>query len=352
MRVVSLDVRRGIVEVQVEYPEDLYYLSMIIRKGDVVYGWTTRQVKVDREIGSEKGERVRVFLGVEVEGLEYHKFTRKLRIRGKITDAPEELHAKGRYHTISVSIGDTIRVAKKQGFSRLELSVIRESSTRPKKLVLLSVDLDEVAIGILRPQGVEVKLYKDYPRPDSRKGRSLREHLRTLLRDVIGDLERVLNSEKADTVVLLAPSLVTGWCLDFLASALKQRGIEVRTARVSVGGLAGIYEAVRTEDLRRMLGDLRVIREAKSVERLVSELGGKGRVALGVEEVRRALEWGLVKELVVLDDAILSDEEILSLVEKAIEQRIGFTIVTAESEAGAILERLGRIAAILYYTPS
>ena len=352
MRIVSLDARRGIAEVQVECPEDLYYLSMIIRKGDVVYGWTTRQVKVDREIGSEKGERVKVFLGVKVEDLEYHKFTRKLRIRGKIVDAPESLHAKGRYHTISVSIGDTIRVVKERGFTQLELSIIKESSARPKKLVLLSVDLDEAAIGVLRSQGVEVKLCKDYPRPDSHKGRSLREHLKTVLKDVLGDLERVLDSEKANTVVLLAPSLVTDWCLDLLASALKQRGIEVRTARVSVGGLAGIYEAIRTEDVRRMLGDLRVIREARSIERLMNELKGKGRVALGVEEVRRALEWGLAKELIVLDDAILSDEEILSLVEKAIKQRIEFTVVTAESEAGAILKRLGEVAAILYYTPS
>jgi stalled ribosome rescue protein Dom34 len=68
MKVLGVDLKHGVVEVQVETLDDLWVLYNVIRENDVVNAKTTREVKV-RE-GSE-GSRLPMTLGSLVKKVEF-----------------------------------------------------------------------------------------------------------------------------------------------------------------------------------------------------------------------------------------------------------------------------------------
>ncbi|MEM1810298.1 MAG: hypothetical protein QW324_05495, partial [Thermofilaceae archaeon] len=91
MRILEEDKRANRLRLQIESPEDLYYTSLIIDEGDLVTAWTTRQVRIERAVESERGERVRVKLTVQVKKVEFQRFSDSLRILGVVVEAPEWL---------------------------------------------------------------------------------------------------------------------------------------------------------------------------------------------------------------------------------------------------------------------
>jgi protein pelota len=125
---------------------------------------------------------------------------------------------------------------------------------------------------------------------------------------------------------------------------------------VNNGGVAGIYEALRSGVLLKTMKQMRIAEEAEIIEEILKRLGkGEQNVAYGMEEVENAAQLGAVEKLVLADTTLreASDEGRL-LVEdlmKTVERKGGsIIIVSTEHEAGANLIALGGIAALLRFT--
>ena len=124
---------------------------------------------------------------------------------------------------------------------------------------------------------------------------------------------------------------------------------------VNNGGLAGIYEALRSGVLLKAMKTQRIVEETKIVEEVLKRLGkGELNVTYGVEDVKKAVELGAVEKLVLADTMLreASDEERLLLEDlmRNVEKKGGSIIViSTEHEAGAKLIALGGIAALLRF---
>jgi len=347
LRVLELDDAHHRVRLQLETPEDLYFASLLIDPGDLVTAWTLRQVKVERVTGVERGERVRVRLTLRVKKVEFQRFTDSLRVLGVIVEAPEWLHAKGAHHTIALRPGEELEL-EKAAVLKHHYRILRIATSRVKPLGVVSVGDGELAVGLLRPQGVEVISTLVLPRP-SKEGSfkdQIRRELESRLKKVIESLE----GRGVGAVVFAAPQLALEVVRD-LVTAVKPR-LKVRFTRVSEGGLAGIYELLRDERARGMFEEVRLA-PAKDALRKLLELASRdpGRVALGLSEVKRALEFRAVKILLLLDEALLSSrrEEVLEVLEEASRVAEDVVVIPSALEESAFLSRSGGIAAILYF---
>ena len=353
LKILEKDKKKGILEVQIEDPEDLYFIVLILRKGDLIYAWTLRQEKISRVSGEERGERVRAYIGIKLEAIEFQRFTYRLRLRGRIVEAPEFLHAKGEYHTLSIGVGDAVKIVKEEGISAFEEKIVDFSSRFRAKYLILSLDLEEIALGILRPQGLELVVRNSLPRVRSYKeNESIREHAKLVFEKAADILTKhVERFGKVEGLIILTTPLLARWVHeDFmpLLKSIKMR--EVKLLTVSEGGLAGIYEALRGDELRKIAKNLRLLEETKIVQELVQQLSRDAKnIAIGPAEVSKAVEWGVAKALIVLDKLLFKDEKIHRTVRKAAASGIDFKIISGESEQGRILEGLGGIAAFLYY---
>ena len=86
MKIVYQNLKAGDVKVEVQSPEDLWYLSQVIEPGDTIKGVTLRKVKATE---TAAGERRRVFLAIIAEKLDFTESS--LRVTGKIIDGPEDV---------------------------------------------------------------------------------------------------------------------------------------------------------------------------------------------------------------------------------------------------------------------
>jgi protein pelota len=171
----------------------------------------------------------------------------------------------------------------------------------------------------------------------------------------LSSLRQIWN-ETHSPIAIIGVGFVKGDFAKFLeneATDVYKSVVDVKS--VNNGGVAGIYEALRSGVLLKTIKQMRIAEEAEIVEEILKRLGkSEPNVAYGMEEVENATQMGAVEKLVLADTTLreASDEKRL-LVEdlmKNVEHKGGnIVIVSTENESGAKLIALGGIAALLRF---
>jgi protein pelota len=96
------------------------------------------------------------------------------------------------------------------------------------------------------------------------------------------------------------------------------------------------------------MNDLQLSREVKMMDEVLLRISQDGAVAYGRSEVRKAIEYGAVEQ-VLIADTLLHDKEILHLIQEAETTRAAIVVLSSGFEPGERLIALGGIAALLRY---
>lgn len=347
MRILEVDDKRGELKILLEVPEDFYFLALLLEKNDIVYAWTTRQLRVDSE--GRKGDRVRTYLGVQVEKISYSKFLHRIRVTGRIIDAPEDISGKGSYHTLSLGLGDSVRVVKQRGITALTREILSKASSAIKKVLLVSIGDDEVAVGYLSPVGIEVKSVSSLDYRKTGEEESIREQVYAPLRRKLEEVLRGGDAESVDEVVVATTERLA----NVVGEIIRDSGLRARLVKVSEGGEAGIHELLRREDLRNLFTEVRAVVERELVEEVLQAVSKDSRkVVLGFDNVVKVAKWGVVEKLLVADDLLFDEtsrDAVLELLDEVLSLSGRVYIIPSESEWGQTLKKLGGAAALLFY---
>ncbi len=351
MKVVYKDLRRGLVRVVPETSDDVWLLSTVIQPGDLVRAKTLREVHFgDR--GSGRSSRVPMVLTVRVESVEFQPFTTRLRVRGVVVEGPEKYGVKGKYHTLSIDVGQEVDVFKPGGWPRQLLRKLEEQRGGASAVVV-AVDYDEYAVAVVSGQGVRI-VASDSLRLPGKDDPTREEKLRQAVSVIAKTVASLYEREKPLLIVVAGP----GRLKDDVASRIREllpAGARILVDSVSMGGEAGVYEEVRRGVMREALREAAVIEAERIIEefekRLVKE---PGRVAYTLDMVARAAEAGAVEEILVLDELLHSPDpgvrrkvdEVLKLADAS---RARIHIVSLDTPVGFKLKSLGGIVALLRY---
>jgi len=110
VKILKKDEKTGTIRLRVETDDDLWHLYNIVREGDVVHALTERREETASDkIRSERGEKKKMILGIQVEKVEFHEFSDRLRILGVIVEGPQDL---GSHHTLNIEKGDDLLVVR------------------------------------------------------------------------------------------------------------------------------------------------------------------------------------------------------------------------------------------------
>jgi len=130
LKIIEFDPEREVAKLRIDDPLDLWHMQNILEAGDFVTTKTLRTIFIQKEEGKEKGEKKFVTLKIKVEKIEFDKYKNRLRIAGKIIEAPKEV-PKGSYHTIEAGIGSFLTIEKeewkKEQIERMKRAKIRMS---------------------------------------------------------------------------------------------------------------------------------------------------------------------------------------------------------------------------------
>jgi protein pelota len=356
LKILEVNLKKGFVKVIPENLDDLWHLYNIIYKGDEVYAYTSREIKQDEKYArSKRGERVSVFLGVKVEKVAWDKLLGRLRVHGTICQAPE-IVPTGAHHTLNIALNTPITIVKEEWahhhVERLEAA--KKASEKP--IVIIAIDDEGYALATTAQYGVEVKVEEKVRLPGKLEAEKRSVAVKEFFQKALNSLRQIWSESQNPPIAVIG----VGFIKNDFATFVEKEAPEIAKSIVDIksvnnSGVAGIYEALRSGVLAKTMKHLRVIEETEVVEEVLKRLGkGEGKVAYGLEEVRKAIDFGAV-ELLVLADTLLreaSDTERLSFEElmRNVEQKGGkVLVISTEHEAGAKLTALGGIAALLRF---
>ena len=354
MKTIEVNLRQGFVKVVPDSPDDLWHLYNIIYKGDEVYAYSSRAIKSDTEASRPKsGERVSAFMGIKVESVAWDKFLGKLRVHGVIIHAPDVMPS-GAHHTISVSLNQPVTIVK-HNWQKHQLDRLRRASEAEKPLLILAIDDEGYAIAETKQYGIEIKVEERTKLPGKHEAEKRQGATNEYYKRVVNSLIQ-LWSKDHNSIVIVGVGFIKNDFTAYLrdnAADLSKSLADVKS--VNNGGIAGIYEALRSGVLLKAAHKMRVLEETEVMEEAMKRLGkSENTVTYGIADVERATQLGAVEKL-ILADSLLRDSEDeqrlhLERIMREVEQKAGsVTVVSTEHEAGSKLLALGGIVALLRF---
>jgi protein pelota len=356
LKVLEKNFKKGIVKAVPKTLDDLWHLYNIIYKGDLVYARTTRETKVDAEFSRpQKGKRVSVVLGVRVEEVVWDRSLNRLRVHGRIYEAPEDVAGRSAHHTLNITVNSPITIVKEKWLKHEVDRIERARRFETPPVIVVSIDSDEYCIAMIREYGVDVMVEVRAKLPGKLEAEKRTSAVQTYFKNALNALREVWQGNHR-SIVVIGVGFVKNQFAKFVESEapeLAKAVVDVKS--VNSGGLAGVQEALRSGILDTATKHIRVAEEAGVVEEVLARLGKeKGDVTYGLEQVQKANGFGAVETLLVADFTIrdASNEKRLTLegLMMGVEEKGGkVVVVSVEHEAGQKLLSLGGVAALLRY---
>ncbi len=343
MKILHQDKREGKIKVRIDNLDDLWHLKNIINPEDVVSAITYRREETQRDkIRSERGEKKRMRLDIEVEKVEFHEFTDRLRILGVIIEGPQD---HGSYHTLNLTEGDELTIIK--GWKQHELDRLKEAVDRSEEplITFVALEEDEATIAIMRQYGVK-EMATLSPNRGGKMYDSDKMTREEFFGEILKKLETIIDPE--EPLVILGPGFTKE---DFFEYCKRNNAELVQNTEVvpaGVGGMTGVNEVIKKGKERGTLDGQRMSYESEMVEELLREIKSDGAYSYGMKNVQEAVRIGAVDTLLILDTR-LRDEEGEKLMRKTEELGGEVIVISSTHEGGEKLEALGGVGALLRY---
>ncbi|MFP4632912.1 MAG: mRNA surveillance protein pelota [Halobacteriales archaeon] len=321
--------------------DDLWHLKYVVEPGDTVSAITSRRVEGPDDLTrSTGGERETMNVDLEVEDVEFHRFSNRLRIAGVIRSCDRETEV-GEHHTLNVEVHDEITVRKSWAPDQLD-RLDEAEDAREADVVVATVEEGEGHLHSVESHGVEERGSFSYRGAKGEYGDAgAREEMFEEMADAVARMQ-------PDGLVIAGPGFTKQDFVGLVEDRVDVERVVVEDTS-SVGG-RGVHEALKRGAVERVAEESRVSREARLIDELMERISDDGAAAYGVEEVERAVEYGAVERLLVVDDFLREHREDVGGLLERVEQKGGeVTVFSSEFEPGMRLESLGGVAALLRY---
>lgn len=343
MRVVKhkLKKNQGEITLVPESLDDLWHLKYIIEPGDTIFALTHRRVEgATDKLRPEKIEKKPMRLGINIEEVKFHKFSNRLRIKGTIEQGIDI----GSHHTLNIEPNVKLSIIKQWKNDQLErINEAVKASARPR-VVIVTIEDGEACIGTVRQYGVdEAATIKS---TTSKEGDAVGE----LFGEVASQLE--WTSREAQAIIIAGPGFIKENFIAFLKQSYPELAKKAVLEDISSIGISGFQEVLRRGAVDRIAEETRISNEAKLMERLLEEIAKDGMAAYGMDEVRRALDYGAIGALLIADETLREareKEDIDQFLMNVESARGKIVVFSTEFEPGQRLCSLGGIAALLRF---
>ncbi|MHA1385890.1 MAG: mRNA surveillance protein pelota [Candidatus Helarchaeota archaeon] len=358
MKIVEKDFKKGEITLIIENMNDLWHLYNIIQPGDLIFARTLRRTRRDEDsLRADKGERIPVFLGIEVEEYNFHPFTNRLRIKGTIIEGPEDLVSLHSHHTLNVEVNTKLTIRKKtwESFVLKRIEMAETSSTQPE-ILILTLDKGEAYFA----RATEIGYKKIAEITANIPGKRFKvDYYDKSVEDFFKSLLQVLNENLSegniDAVIIAGPGFTKEHFLKFLKEKEPKLLSKIQLIDTSNTGKSGVIEVIRKGDTIKSIENMRLTKETELIQEFLKRLGKNQRnIAYGMDEVENAKNYGAIETLMITDTLLriadMEKRKKLDMLLKEIE-KIGGKIVVISSlhSAGEQLESFGSIAALLRF---
>ncbi len=353
MRILNLNLKEGVAELVPESIDDLWHLVNIVKPGDLVEAKTSRIIKIRGSMGEVEGRsKVSLNIKLKVEAVQLDLYVKRLKIYGVVEDSGNVEGLKGRHHSINLKVGEPISLFKDKWLPNELERLERAKLTESRSLVVVSIDRDECCIAVVGERGLDVKAEIPIRLPGKRNSELWESSIKENLKAISEALGRLDIGEEV-FILVVGP----GFLYEKLAEHLSrepQFKSRIKTGKVSIGGISGVYEALRSGLIANYLGEIRLIYEAKLLDEIFKILSEKPNVVTyGIKPVKDLASTGAIKTLLVSERLLknLPDGELNELLKviREVEQKKGEVVFISSGLENDRILSLGGVVAILRY---
>ncbi len=332
-----------------ETVDDLWHLHHVIEPGDRVAGDTTRRIRRnDDDMRDTGGEREHLWVALDVDDAEFHRFANRLRVSGLI-DACSREDQLGQHHTINVETTDEIEIEKR--FKPDQRDRIEEAieATDVPSVAIATVEEGQAHVHSIAQHGTEerARITGTTGKGEYARGRD----------ELFAELATVLGRLDADAIVLAGPGFTKEDAYKYAVESDPELADRLRTVDTSSVGDRGVHEVLKRGAIDEIQEETRIAREAELIDELTERIATDETATYGPESVAEATEFGAVEELLVLDERLREERsgrgewgiDADEIVERVEQQGGEVTVFSSEFDPGRQLANLGGIAAILRY---
>jgi protein pelota len=345
VRLVHRDTSTGALRLRLETPSDLWRIARFVRPGDRVGASTTRRdPEAPEEVAGAERTRRRIYLAVRAEQVEFHGFSKHVRVTGPIVEGPFDI---GRHHTLDLTEGDDVTVVKEEALTAPERAILEEGLEGRGDPTILVGAIDWGDSSFVRLRGRAIEPVADIRRTIAGKqyegGQGEKDR-----KAYLDELASVVRREgpAATAVVIAGPGFLKEHLLKRLHEDDPVLAKKIRLFPTAESGRVGVDELLRSGRATEVLRGSVAAEESETVERLVRSLAGGVRAAVGPREVAEAIDAGAVETL-LLSESLLADPGLAPALDRARAARVKLLVVRDDGEAGKRLAGLGKVAAIL-----
>ena len=346
MRLLHRDPTTGTLRLRLETPSDLWRIARFVRPGETVGASTTRRdPEAPQDVPGAERSRRRVYLAIRAEQVEFHGFSKHVRITGPIVEGPFDI---GRHHTLDLAEGEDVTIVKPEP-SAGERSLLDEGLEHRGDATIVVAAVDWGDSSVLRLRGRAIEPVADVRRTISGKrfesGQGEKDRT-AYLEELVGLIAR--EAASANALVLCGPGFLKEAVARRLAEVAPEVARRLRVYPTSEGGRVGVDELLRSGRASEVLRASVAAEEAEVVEQLVRAVATGTRAAVGRAEVAEAVDAGAA-ETVLVSETLLPEPEVVGVLDRARSARARLFVVRAEDAPGKRLAGFGGIAAILRY---
>ncbi|MBN1215103.1 MAG: mRNA surveillance protein pelota [Candidatus Lokiarchaeota archaeon] len=355
MKILEENLKQGEITVNVENLNDLWTLYNIISKGDYIRALTQRRVIINE---GTSGERRLMDLTLDVEDISFHEFSNRLRIKGRIIQGPDDFVSFGSYHTFNIEINQKLMI-KKEKWMKQDLKRIKEisklSSTFNLFIIAVESGLSNIFLITNYSRNKIATINKNIP--GKRYEQSMRnKYINEFFEEIKTIIETNVSNENIDLIIVCGPGSIKDHLIKFLKEKSKMNySSKLRSLLASSGTESAIYEILKSNELIKLKDKIKALEEIERIEEIMTLLSkDPDLIAIGFDEITKALNMGAVKQLLISDTQIRGSSKTKKIrIEEMIDslEKIGgeFKILNTNHPAGEQLEGLGSIVAILRY---
>jgi mRNA surveillance protein pelota len=317
---VKYKIEKNTLILMPEDEEDLFKLTQIIEKDDIIEGKDLRKVKISNDVVKKP-----FYIVMKVEEIVEGK---PLRVKGIVLNEHEEF-PKGSYHSFTIDVGKEFKLTKKAIPSFIK-EILEEKKKEPIKAILL--DDEKAEFFVIKDKTIDK--IKEIKYKDNEGERSYEL------------LKKEIEKENWDNFVIAGPGVFK----EELAKLLKDKNFII--ASTSTIGFNGIKELLKRKELDKLFKDLKTKKEEEIIDNFLVELKKEGNVSYG-KELFELAEIGAIKELFINSDLIFKNnnkeekEKIINLINKVEESNGKVHLI--ETDTKKKLKGFGNMIAFLRF---
>ena len=331
-----------------EETDDLLIIRRLLKKGDKIVGETTRVIKQEKEYSRpDKGERIKIRLAIEIEKISLDDVLDRIRVGGMITESNNDAVPHGSHHSFIVKMNEPFNLVKKK-WTAIEKKLAKKKQ-HGETFVLVAIDTGDCGIGKLK--GTHLHLLPNMYSGSSGKRYKSNFKIEKFFDDVTKALSTVI--QKDDMVIIFGPGETRKKFGNFLSKTTLGQKIQIKVVEgIDSGGEDGIHIFTKSDSMKEIMSDSKLAKVSQIIDKVMI-LANKTskKFSMGLEETRKANEFGAIESLVFSEKVIQEhdEQEVIDFLNDVDSKGGELFSVDSSTDVGLRVSGLGGIISLLRF---